>query len=52
MEEQVGLRGGSSPTAAPCGGGKEEKATRTVGCRAFSSVSLSEKWSRHSLELM
>lgn len=44
-----GLPWGVQPTAAPCGGAKEEKATRTVGCRTFSSVSLPEIWSRHFL---
>ena len=51
-EGQVGLHGGPSPTAAPCGGGKKEKSTRTLRPRTFSSVSLSEKWSPHFLELM
>lgn len=42
MDGQVGLHGGSSPTAAPCHWGKEENLPGLSGCKTFSSVSLSE----------
>lgn len=43
---------GVEPHCCPLWWGQEEKGHGVVGCRTFSSVSLSEKWSQHRLELM
>ena len=52
MEGQVGLHGVPAPLLPLVVGAKKEKSTSTLRPRTFSSVSLSEKWSPHFLELM
>jgi hypothetical protein len=52
MEGQVGLHGVPAPLLPLVVGAKKKSPPGLSGCRTFSSVSLSEKWSPDFLELM
>ena len=52
MEGQVGLHRGPAPLLPLVVGAKKKRPPGLSGSKTFSSVSLSEKWSRHFLELM